>query len=98
MRVTKRHSGNRRAHHALGDIRLSQCSNCQAQHERHRLCLSCGFYRGKKILEIKTKKKLVKIAEDDIKKIEHKHMELNDTKNISEAPKAKVMKKVQNKG
>jgi large subunit ribosomal protein L32 len=59
MRVTKGHSNNRRAHHALAAVRLSVCSSCGANHERHKVCLSCGMYRGNQVMEIKTKKNLV---------------------------------------
>ncbi len=50
MRVTKGHTRNRRAHHALTAPRLSVCSNCEAYHERHKICKECGFYKGKQIL------------------------------------------------
>ena len=67
MRVTKGHSGNRRSHHALKAPRLSLCRNCGEYHKRHRVCLSCGFYRGRLILE--SKNSLVKKAEDkEVKK------------------------------
>jgi large subunit ribosomal protein L32 len=101
MRVTKGHTGNRRSHHALSDIRLSDCPNCQAKHERHKLCLACGFYKGNQIMEIRKKSNLVKTVED-VQKTENndsKKIELeSDTKGVANAPKAKVMKKVQNKG
>lgn len=50
MRVTKGHTRNRRSHHALTAPRLSVCSNCEAYHERHRICKECGFYKGKQVL------------------------------------------------
>lgn len=101
MRVTKGHTGNRRSHHALGDIRLSSCPNCQEKHERHKVCLACGFYKSNKVLEIKNKKNLVEKAEDSQKtdKKDFKKIDLEDNgKKIADAPKAKVMKKTQNKG
>ncbi len=59
MRVTRGHANNRRSHHSLKGIRLSKCSNCQEMHERHKICLNCGHYRGKAILnkEIKLENK-----------------------------------------
>lgn len=98
MRVTKGHSGNRRAHHALEGVRLSDCSNCKTKHARHKVCLECGFYKGNKVLEIKTKKELVKTIDTDNKKTDNKKMETDDNRKVSEAPVKKVMKKVQNKG
>ena len=100
MRVTKGHTGNRRSHHSLSEIRLSVCSNCGEKHERHKVCLACGFYKGKKVLEVRVKQKIVSNAEDlqkDTKKTVKK-IETENKKTVFEAPKAKAMKKVQNKG
>ncbi|MEK7505211.1 MAG: 50S ribosomal protein L32 [Patescibacteria group bacterium] len=52
MRHTRAHTGNRRSHHALTGPRLSKCANCAAEHLRHRVCLSCGHYRGKMIIDV----------------------------------------------
>jgi large subunit ribosomal protein L32 len=30
-----------------------QCSNCGALKIRHRVCPACGFYRGKKVIEVR---------------------------------------------
>lgn len=70
MRVTKGHRNNRRAHHALKAPRLSLCSNCGAYHQRHRVCLECGFYKGEQILDIKNVKK----AEAKVEKTEAKEV------------------------
>lgn len=101
MRVTKGHSGNRRAHHALGDVRLSDCSNCGEKHERHKLCLACGFYRGRQVLDIKNKEKIVTTADDEVQKRDKndvKKIETEDVKVVSDVPKVKAMRKVQAKG
>jgi ribosomal protein L37E len=36
-----------------------KCGNCQALKKGHTVCAACGFYRGKKILDLvkKTEKK-----------------------------------------
>ena len=52
MRVTKRHTGNRRSHHALKTPRLSKCDNCGGFHKRHNVCPECGMYRGKQVLKV----------------------------------------------
>lgn len=59
MRSTKSHTGNRRSHHALKSTSFSKCENCKALKRRHTVCSACGFYRGKKVLDLvkKTEKK-----------------------------------------
>ena len=52
MRATRAHRDNRRSHHALDDVRLSTCPNCKAMHLRHTLCVACGTYRGKKVVDM----------------------------------------------
>lgn len=52
MRHTKGHTGNRRSHHALKGLRLSNCSDCGAMHMRHKVCGTCGNYRGKKVVDM----------------------------------------------
>jgi large subunit ribosomal protein L32 len=39
----------RRAHHALKGTQLNTCSNCGAMCLPHRMCGSCGFYKGRAI-------------------------------------------------
>ena len=66
MRHTKSHTKNRRSHHALESTNFSACDNCKALKLRHSVCLVCGFYRGKKVLD------LVKKAEKKQKKAKAK--------------------------
>jgi len=53
---TSRHSQSRRdkrrANWKLVAPGLSQCANCQEPKLPHRVCPSCGTYRGRKVLEI----------------------------------------------
>ena len=56
MRHTRSHTANRRSHHALKSPELAVCKNCGAQHRPHHMCLGCGFYNGKMILDLATKK------------------------------------------
>lgn len=44
----------RRSHHALTVKRSSTCSNCTEPVLSHHVCPSCGFYRGRKLLDIAT--------------------------------------------
>ncbi len=69
MRSTKSHTKNRRSHHALKSTSFSKCENCQSLKRRHTVCSSCGFYQGKKVMDLvkntekKQKKEKAKLAE-----------------------------------
>lgn len=57
MRHTRSHTANRRSHHGLEAPNLSVCKNCGAMHRPHHMCLSCGFYKGRVVLDLAAKKK-----------------------------------------
>ena len=57
MRHTRSHTANRRSHHALTAPELSVCQNCGAKHRPHHMCLDCGFYKGKMVVDMASKKK-----------------------------------------
>jgi len=63
MRATRGHTGNRRSHHALSELRLSRCKDCGSMHMRHRLCSNCGKYRGRVVIDVakETEKKQKKV-------------------------------------
>ncbi len=52
MRHTKSHTKNRRSHHALVSTSFTKCTNCTALKRRHTVCPTCGYYRGKKVLDL----------------------------------------------
>ena len=56
MRSTRSHTGNRRSHHALTAPNLAVCKNCGAYHRPHHMCLECGFYKGRIVVDMKAKK------------------------------------------
>ena len=62
MRHTKSHTANRRSHHALEAKSFAKCENCSALKRKHTVCKACGFYRGRKVLDLvkKTEKKQTK--------------------------------------
>ncbi|MCA9361136.1 50S ribosomal protein L32 [Candidatus Kaiserbacteria bacterium] len=56
MRHTRAHTKNRRSHHALSTPEMAVCSNCGAHHRPHHMCLACGFYNGKQVIDLAAKK------------------------------------------
>jgi len=69
MRHTKSHTKNRRSHHALKSVVFAKCENCSVPKKGHTVCSNCGFYRGKKVLDLvkktekKQKKEKAKVAQ-----------------------------------
>ena len=51
MRHTRAHTGNRRSHHALKGAAFSLCSHCGATRVPHTVCMACGYYRGRKVID-----------------------------------------------
>ena len=56
MRHTRAHTANRRSHHGLDESRFTTCKDCGAKHLMHRVCTSCGKYRGRVIIDVLKKK------------------------------------------
>ncbi|MDP8232080.1 MAG: 50S ribosomal protein L32 [Candidatus Zophobacter franzmannii] len=61
MPVPKRRTSStrrdkRRTHDALTAPAYSTCSNCGEPMKPHNVCKSCGFYKGKQIIELKSDK------------------------------------------
>lgn len=55
MRHTRAHTKNRRSHHALSAPTLAVCKNCGAEHRPHHMCLKCGFYKGRQVIDLAKK-------------------------------------------
>ncbi|MGL4391901.1 MAG: 50S ribosomal protein L32 [Fusobacteriaceae bacterium] len=49
-KTAKAKKNMRRSHHALTAIGLSTCPKCGAPKRSHRVCLECGDYNGKQVL------------------------------------------------
>ena len=62
MRHTRAHTANRRSHHALKAANIVACKNCGAMKAPHHVCDACGYYRGKKVLQVKAKAKATKTS------------------------------------
>jgi large subunit ribosomal protein L32 len=51
-KVSSGRRDRRRAHHALKQSNIVQCSNCGEMRLPHRVCLNCGFYQGREVIEV----------------------------------------------
>lgn len=77
----KRHSkskvGRRRMHIYLKEKKLVECKNCGEKVLPHIVCPKCGYYKGKLILDVKSrlKEKERKKEEKKVKKEETKKKE-----------------------
>lgn len=71
MRQTKSKTRSRRSHQALKEAPLARCTECGNQHIAHRVCMTCGMYRGRQVVDVK--KQEVKKAE------KRKQREKNET-------------------
>lgn len=65
-RHTKSKRDRRRAHIFLKEKILTACENCGVKILTHRACSECGYYKGRKVLDIaeKEKKKKAGVAEE----------------------------------
>lgn len=53
-KTSKSRRDKRRSHHAISGATLATCSTCGATHRYHHVCMSCGTYRGRKVLDVGT--------------------------------------------
>ncbi len=54
QRISRKHRRDRRSHDALKPVQLVECPNCHALRMPHRVCPTCGTYRGRQVLQLKT--------------------------------------------
>ncbi|MDI9354670.1 MAG: 50S ribosomal protein L32 [Cyanobium sp. MAG06] len=67
MRHTRAHTAKRRSHHALKDANILLCPNCSATTRPHQVCVKCGYYKGKLLIKVATKKDKKEIVQKDSK-------------------------------
>lgn len=74
MRSTRSHTRNRRSHHALKAIQLVVCRKCGESVQSHTVCLNCGEYKGRQIIDVlaKLNKKERKLKEQKLSEKEGK--------------------------
>ncbi|ACL25848.1 MAG: 50S ribosomal protein L32 [Chloroflexus sp.] len=51
-KVSRHRRGNRRQHLALTPPVMVTCPRCGELMRAHRVCLSCGYYKGRQILKV----------------------------------------------
>jgi len=51
-KTSKARRDKRRSHHKIADVPLTGCSNCGALHRLHHVCMECGYYRGRQVLDV----------------------------------------------
>jgi large subunit ribosomal protein L32 len=56
-KYAKARQGKRRSHLAAKAITLVDCPQCHNPKLPHRVCLTCGNYNGREVIEVKTAKK-----------------------------------------
>ena len=55
MRHNRSQTGSRRSHHALKITRLSLCPDCKAPILSHMVCMNCGKYKGRLVIDLTAK-------------------------------------------
>lgn len=53
-RTTRAKQGMRRSHHRLKNPTLTTCPQCQEPRLPHRACPNCGYYKNRKVVDVKT--------------------------------------------
>lgn len=51
-RTSKQRKRKRRTHYKAESVTVHECPNCGDTKLPHRVCPSCGYYRGESVLEI----------------------------------------------
>jgi len=57
QRVTRHRQGNRRRHHFIQALNLVTCRNCGDWKRPHHVCMTCGTYRGRQVIQIEERRR-----------------------------------------
>jgi large subunit ribosomal protein L32 len=57
QRVTRHRQGNRRRHHFIPALNLVACPNCGDLRRPHHVCMTCGTYRGRQVIQIEERRR-----------------------------------------
>jgi large subunit ribosomal protein L32 len=57
QRISRHRQGNRRRHHFIAALNLVRCQNCGDWKRSHHVCLTCGTYRGRQVIEIEERRR-----------------------------------------
>lgn len=94
MRHTRAHTKNRRSHHALKAPAIAVCKNCGANHRPHHMCLECGFYNGRQVMDLAAKKEArearIKAKKDAIK-AQNEQIDPTEADSVAEAAPAETI-------
>lgn len=58
QRLTSTRSGNRRSHLALKEQKLGTCPQCKEPVQSHRVCPTCGTYKGVQVINVNKDKRI----------------------------------------
>lgn len=53
-RHSKARTSKRRAHDSLTSRSLTQCDRCGEPKLPHRVCMNCGYYREREVIEVES--------------------------------------------
>ena len=56
-KTSKSKRNMRRSHDALSLPQLSECTQCHEIKMPHQVCPTCGYYKGRQVIQIKKKEK-----------------------------------------
>ncbi|MEX0639362.1 MAG: 50S ribosomal protein L32 [Balneolaceae bacterium] len=51
-KTSKSRRNKRRSHHRAAEVQLAECPNCNELHRFHHVCTSCGYYRGRQVMNV----------------------------------------------